>query len=154
MGDRQPGKKGGGKAGEGRDRERWQGASTARAAKTALPEAHGWSILMHPLLLNKIEALTVVVERERAKALDGGPGPNAKLLGHLLDLMFDKIPQRPGDAIYRGGDSLPPGWFRGKTGHGRYRLFYRFDSTTRLIVYAWVKLERAKNVATYREAPR
>lgn len=146
MGDRQP-RKQGGKAGKGSDGEKRQGASKAPHASTTLPEAHGWSILMHPLLLDKIEALTAVVEREKAKDPDGAPGPNAKLLAHLLDLMFDKIPQRPGDAIYRGGDSLPAGWFRGKTGNGRYRLFYRFDSTTRLIVYAWVNDEQ--NLRTY-----
>lgn len=141
MGERQRGKKSG-KAGTGGAGEKPHGASTASTASTALPDAHGWSILLHPLLLDKIEALTAVVERERAKDPQGGPGPNAKLLAHLLDLMFDKIPQRPGDAIYRGGDALPAGWFRGKTGNGRYRLFYRFDSTTRLIVYAWVNDEQ------------
>ena len=146
MGDRQRGMRGA-TAATARVGETRPGPPNAPAASTALPEAHGWSILMHPLLLDKIEALTAVVERDRAKDPDGGPGPNAKLLGHLLDLMFDKIPQRPGDAIYRGGDSLPAGWFRGKTGNGRYRLFYRFDSTTRLIVYAWVNDEQ--NLRTY-----
>jgi toxin YhaV len=42
---------------------------------------------------------------------------------------------------------LPAGWFRGKTGNGRYRLFYRFDSTARLILYAWVNDEQ--NLRTY-----
>jgi toxin YhaV len=147
MGDRHPGKQGGGKASKGSEDEKRQSASKAPAGSPVFAGAHGWSILIHPLLLDKIEAITAVVERERVKDPDGGPGPNAKLLGHLLDLMFDKIPQRPGDAIYRGGDSLPPGWFRGKTGNGRYRLFYRFDSTARLIVYAWVNDEQ--NLRTY-----
>jgi toxin YhaV len=142
MGGRQPRKKAG-TAGKDSDGARRQRASRAPAASTALPDAHGWTILMHRLFLDKIEALTDVVERERAKDPHGGPGPNAKLLGHLLDLMFDKIPQRPGDAIYRGGGSLPAGWFRAKTGNGRYRLFYRFDSTARLIVYAWVNDEQS-----------
>jgi toxin YhaV len=146
MVDRKPKTKGG-KAGAGRAGEQRQGAADASAAATTLPAAHGWSILMHPLLLEKIETLTAVVARERAKEPHGAPGPNAKLLAHLLDLMFDKIPQRPGDPIYRGGDALPAGWFRGKTGNGRYRLFYRFDSTARLILYAWVNDEQ--NLRTY-----
>ena len=117
------------------------------AASAVLPHAHGWSLLVHPLLLGQIERLTNAADHERAKSPDGVPGPTTKLLGHLLDLMFDKIPQRPGDTIYRGGKSLPDDWFRAKTGGGRYRLFYRFDSKTRLIVYAWVNDE--KNLRTY-----
>jgi toxin YhaV len=55
--------------------------------------------------------------------------------------MFDKIPQDPGAGQYRHGGTIPGGhreWFRGKTGNGRYRLFYRFDSVARVIVYAWL----------------
>lgn len=55
--------------------------------------------------------------------------------------MFDEIPQDPGAARYRHGGAIPGGrreWFRGKTGNGRYRLFYRYDSTARIIVYAWI----------------
>jgi toxin YhaV len=101
---------------------------------------------MHPLLLDQLEKLTAAAEAERAKDLTGGPGPNAKLLGHLLDLMFVKIPQNPGDPIYRQGKTLGPelkNWFRGKTGNGRYRLFFRYDSSAKVIVYAWVNDEQS-----------
>ncbi len=120
------------------------GAGDRRPGKSVEPPRAGdWALLLHPLLLEQIGKLTAAAERERAKDPDGGPGPNTKLLGHLLDLMFRKIPQRPGDPIYRGGKSLPDDWFRAKTGNGRYRLFYRFDSKTRLIVYAWVNDEQS-----------
>jgi toxin YhaV len=46
---------------------------------------------------------------------------------------------RYADAIIRGGDRK--NWFRGKTGNRRYRLFCRFQSTGRIIVYAWVNDE-------------
>src|SRR5689334_1504945 len=81
--------------------------SRTTAASAEPPKAAGWGLLMHPLLLDQIERLTAAAEQERAKAPDAEPGPNAKLLGHLLDLIFDKIPRRPGDAIYRGGRALP-----------------------------------------------
>jgi len=29
-------------------------------------------------------------------------------------------------------------WFREKFGNGRFRLFFRFDSKAKIIVYAWV----------------
>jgi toxin YhaV len=60
--------------------------------------------------------------------------------------MFVKIPQNPGDPIYRQGKTLGPelkNWFRGKTGNGRYRLFFRYDSSAKLIVYAWVNDEQS-----------
>ena len=93
----------------------------------------------HPLLVAQLTRLTDAAEREPAPpAL---PGPNRKLLAHVHDLMTDKIPQDPGAAQYRHGGTILGGhreWFRGKTGHGRYRLFYRFDSVARVIVYAWI----------------
>ena len=105
-------------------------------------EAHGWTILAHPLLLEQLEALVAAAERE-ARHRDS-IGPNTKLLAHLLDLAFDKIPRDPGHPAFRHGGALGDdrrNWFRGKTGNGRYRLFYRFQSSSRLIVYVWVNDE-------------
>lgn len=45
---------------------------------------------------------------------------------------------------YRQGNTLGPEyrhWFRAKF-LGRFRLFFRYDSRARLIVYAWVNDER------------
>lgn len=142
MNDRRPTKRGV----RSSDRKR-RVSSKEPAASAAVPNARGWSLLMHPLLLGQLDKLTDAADHERAKHPDGVPGSATKLLGHLLDLMFDKIPQRPGDPAYRGGKSPPADWFRAKTGGGRYRLFYRFDSKTRLIVYAWVNDE--ENLRTY-----
>jgi len=108
-------------------------------------EVLGWTILAHPLFLAQIEKLLVAAEDEEPD-LGGGRGPNTKLLAHLLDLAFDKIPREPGSSAFRHGGTLGEGrknWFRAKTGNGRYRLFYRFDSSTRLIVYAWVNDENS-----------
>lgn len=105
--------------------------------------AHGWTILAHPLFIDQIEKLVVAAERELAT---GGPYPNRKLLGHLLDLAFDKIPQDPASKQFRQGKSLGPGhthWARAKTGNGRYRLFFRFSSSARAILYAWVNDEQS-----------
>jgi toxin YhaV len=105
----------------------------------------GWTILAHPLLLDAMERLVSAVDDERASKPKGPPSGNAKLLGHLLDLAFVKIPQNPGSPAYRHGSTLPDRryWFRGKTGGGRYRLFYRYDSRARIIIYAWVNDEDA-----------
>lgn len=112
-------------------------------------EAFGWTILAHPLFLDQIEKLVAVAEVE-GSGLTAHAGPNTKLLAHLLDLAFDKIPRDPGGAAFRHGGTLGDGrkyWFRGKTGNGRYRLFYRFQSAGRIIVYAWANDE--KSLRTY-----
>lgn len=103
----------------------------------------GWTILAHPLFLAQLEKLVVAAEGEAPDPM-GNSGPNAKLLAHLLDLAFDKVPRDPGNPAYRHGGTLGDdrkNWFRAKTGNGRYRLFYRFQSSARLIVYVWVNDE-------------
>ena len=112
--------------------------------KTAPPRtlgvlAHGYTLLPHPLLVAQLATLADAADQEPAPP--AAPGPNRKLLAHVHALMFDDIPQDPGAARYRHGGAIPGGhraWFRGKTGNGRYRLFYRYDSTARIIVNAWI----------------
>ena len=92
----------------------------AKAEKGAGVEAFGWTILAHPLFLDQIERLVAAAEAE-ASGLTRLPGPNAKLLAHLLDLAFDKIPRDPGNTAFRQGGTLGDDrkhWFRGKTGNG------------------------------------
>jgi len=105
--------------------------------------AGGWTILAHPLFLEAMERLVAAVEDEQASSPGAPPKGNAKLLAHLLDLAFVKIPRDPGNAMYRHGGTLTNRryWFRGKTGGGRYRLFYRYDSRAKIIIYAWVNDE-------------
>lgn len=109
-------------------------------------KAHGWTVLAHPLFLDQIEKLVSAVDSEPPGEPDSPPSGSAKLLAHLLDLAFENVPRDPGNPAYRQGRTLGSDrkhWFRGKTGNGRYRLFYRFKSSARLIVYAWVNDEES-----------
>jgi toxin YhaV len=101
------------------------------------------------LFLDAMERLVAAVEKERAVDPAAPASGNAKLLAHLLDLAFVKIPQDPGNAAYRHGGTLRNRrhWFRAKTGNGRYRLFYRYDSRAKIIVHAWVN--DAESLRTY-----
>lgn len=102
----------------------------------------GWQIYAHPLLLDQLERLAAAVEKERAKnPRKYQDGANAKLLQALGKLLFDTIPEDPTRPEYRLGNTLGPGgrhWFRAKFGGQRFRLFFRYDSRAKVIVYAWV----------------
>jgi len=74
------------------------------------------------------------------------PGPNQKLLAHVLDLMFEAIPRDLNVPEYRLGHTLGRAhahWRRAKTGGGRYRLFFRFHTDARVIVFAWINDEQS-----------
>ncbi len=89
------------------------------------------------------------VEQEVKRAGGSGAnraGPNRKLLAHVLDLMFEAIPRDPNASEYRLGHTLGrehAHWRRAKTGGGRYRLFFRFRSDARLIIFAWINDEQS-----------
>jgi toxin YhaV len=68
----------------------------------------------------------------------------AKLLATINRHILETIPRNPGAAEFRQGNTLGSDnrhWFRAKF-HERYRLFYRFSSREKVIIYAWVNDER------------
>lgn len=119
---------------------RFTGAAPSSTRSSAAVDVMGWTLLAHPLFLLQIEKLVAAAEADVSGAKREG-GANTRLLAHLLDLASDKIPRDPGHATFRHGGTLGKDrkhWFRAKTGNGRYRLFYRYQSAARIIVYAWV----------------
>lgn len=104
--------------------------------------AHGWQLFAHPLFLDQLERLTMVVTEARQKDPKAyHQTANAKILAAINQLIFDQIPSDPGRAEYRQGSTLGDNrkhWFRAKFGGGRFRLFFRYDSKAKIIVYAWV----------------
>lgn len=108
-------------------------------------EVNGWQLFAHPLFLDQIERLATAVERTRAKDPRGWrKSANAKLLAALRQLVFDTIPQDPTRPEYRQGGTLGDArkhWFRAKFGGGRFRLFFRYSSSAKVIVFAWVNDE-------------
>lgn len=123
--------------GHGRKRSSTRPAAGQLAAP--LERVNGWTLLAHPLFLDQLDDLTRRSGAEHPSG--GGQGPSTKLLAHVLDLIFEKIPQDPTNPAYRHGGTLAGGnreWFRAKTGSGRFRLFFRFSSKSSVIVYAWL----------------
>jgi len=110
-----------------------------------MPQIHGWTVLAHPLFLQQLEKLTAAVEDlQRKRPHDFQQTANAKLLFALKELVFNKIPSDPTHSAYRQGDTLGEDrkhWFRAKFGNGRFRIFFRYSSERRIIIFAWVNDE-------------
>ena len=106
---------------------------------------NGWRIFAHPLLLDQLEKLTAAVAVSKAKnPQTWQSSPNAKLLAALRQLLFETVPEDPTRAEYRQGGTLGTNrkhWFRVKFGGARFRLFFRYSSKAKAIIYAWVNDE-------------
>ena len=106
---------------------------------------NGWQLIAHPLFLDQFEKLGAAVAHLREKDPRGWrKSANAKLLAALRQLVFEIIPQDPTRTEYRQGGTLGDDrkhWFRAKFGGGRFRLFFRYSTSAKVIVFAWVNDE-------------
>jgi toxin YhaV len=103
---------------------------------------NGWTIFFHPLFLGQMERLVSAASIEAAKREPGEPhGPNTKLVWAIRQIVVREVPEDPSRPRYRHGGTLDEElkhWFRAKFGNGRFRLFFRYHSASRVIVFAWV----------------
>ncbi len=110
-----------------------------------MPTFNGWTILAHPLLLNQWTKLIDTVEALKAKNPDNyQKSADAKLLAALVHLISKTVPSDPAANIYRQGSTLGDDhkhWFRAKFGNGRFRLFFRYSTRAKVIIFAWVNAE-------------
>lgn len=108
---------------------------------------NGWSLFAHPLFLDQMQDLRDRVERLREKYPKTYQKKNAtKRLTALSKLVFDIIPQDPTCHKYRQDNILDSGrkyWLQaGFFKH--HKLFFRYHSESRIILYAWVKNTASK----------
>ena len=107
-------------------------------------QRHGWTLLFHDCLIEQLQKLTAAVQRARAqdpRAFESNA--NVKLFNTLATLILEVVPRNPNRYEYRQGTTMGPTfrhWRRAKIGR-RFRLFFRFDSKTRIIIFAWVNDE-------------
>ena len=118
--------------------------------------ALSWSLLFHTCLLEQLEKLRVA--SEKAFSADSASAPenaNVKLYAALSKLIFETVPDDPARDEYRQGNTMRPEfrhWRRAKIGR-RFRLFFRYDSHTKVIVYAWVNDEKTLRAAGSKNDP-
>lgn len=105
---------------------------------------NGWTIYAHPLFLDQLDALIVEVEALRAKDPQGYGSKNAsKRLAAITRLMLQDIPQDPSRKEVQQGSTLGAAhrhWRRAKF-FQQYRLFFRYHTPSKVIVFAWVNDE-------------
>lgn len=110
-----------------------------------MPTINGWTILAHPLFLDQFEKLIGVVDALKAKKpSDYQRTADAKLLAALIELVRKTVPSDPTATGYRQGSTLGDDrkhWFRARFGNGRFRLFFRYSSSAKIIIFAWVNDE-------------
>lgn len=107
-------------------------------------EAHGWRLFQYPLFEAQFKTLTETVKQLSITQPETyKEHPKTKLLATIRRYIIEIIPRDPNAPEFRQGDTLGPDnrrWFRAKF-HQRYRLFFRFSTKDKLIVYVWVNDE-------------
>lgn len=109
-------------------------------------QRHGWHLLFHECLSEQLQKLHAAGQRARQQDPQGfESNANVRLPAALSKLIFDAVPSDPNREEYRQGNTMGAAfrhWRRAKIGR-RCRLFFRFDSKTRIIIFAWVNDEHS-----------
>jgi len=107
-------------------------------------QRHGWQLYQHPAFRIPFDALTADVEQLSEKnPKTYHSHPKTKLLARIKALILDEIPKDPTSSKFLLGNALSPHhrhWRRAKF-LKRFRLFFRFNSQQKIIIYAWVNDE-------------
>lgn len=108
-------------------------------------QRNGWTLLFHDCLIEQLRKLEAAASRAKTKDPVGfESNANVKLLNALSTLILEVVPSDPNRDEYRQGNTMGPAfrhWRRAKVGQ-RFRLFFRFDSKAKIIIFAWVNDER------------
>src|ERR1700730_14975747 len=117
---------------------------------------NGWTLFQHGLFAEQLDTLITKVEALAAKEPETYRShPATKLLATIQDYILKQIPGDPSSPEFRQGNTLGKDnrhWFRAKF-HGRYRLFYRFATKEKVIIYAWLNDEKALRKAGSKTDP-
>ena len=119
-------------------------------------QRHGWVLLFHECIVEQLQKLHAAAERARGNDPEGFEhNANVKLFRALSQLILDTVPSDPARDEYRQGNTLGPEhrhWRRAKIGR-RFRLFFRYDSRAKTIVFAWVNDEQTLRSAGSKSDP-
>jgi len=119
-------------------------------------QSRGWSLLFHDCLVEQLQKLKAASDRAEAADPTGfETNANAKLFRVLSQLIFETVPSDPAREEYRQGNTMGTNyrhWRRAKIGR-RFRLFFRYDSKAKVIIFAWVNDEHTLRSAGSKSDP-
>jgi toxin YhaV len=119
-------------------------------------QRNGWNLLFHECLIKQLQKLQAAAERAQKQDPKGyESNANVRLFTALSKLIFEVVPSDPNREEYRQGNTMGAAfrhWRRAKIGR-RFRLFYRFDSKTRIIIFAWVNDENTLRASGSKSDP-
>lgn len=105
------------------------------------------------LQLRKLQEAAARAEQNDPQGFESNA--NVKLFRALSHLTMEAVPTDPGRDEFRQGNTLGTAyrhWRRAKIGR-RFRLFFRYDSRSKVIVYAWVNDENTLRSAGSKSDP-
>lgn len=106
---------------------------------------NGWLLLAHPHFEDQWSKLSNEVRKLAAKdPANYRAHQKTKKLATLEKLMFEVIPSDPGHRLWMQGLTLGEenrAWRRAKFGQ-QYRLFFRYDSAAKIIIFGWINDEK------------
>jgi toxin YhaV len=104
-------------------------------------ERNGWKLFFYPDFQMSLDSLIQDVRQLKATQPSVYQNhPKTKLLKRILELVEQEIPSNPGAKEYTQGNTLGTAhrhWRRAKF-LGRFRLFFRYSSEEKVIIYTWV----------------
>lgn len=116
----------------------------------------GWNLLFHECLVEQLRKLHAAAERAQKQDPKGfESNANVRLFAALSKLIFEAVPSDPNSEEYRQGNTMGAAyrhWRRAKIGR-RFHLFFRFDSKTRIIIFAWVNDEHTLRASGSKSDP-
>ncbi|ENS6585045.1 TPA: type II toxin-antitoxin system YhaV family toxin, partial [Neisseria gonorrhoeae] len=101
-------------------------------------QINGYTIYEHECFTRQLDRLATTIESQK-RSEKSSRSEEAKLLERILG-EIENIALNPDSPEYRLGKTLGPEykfWRRAKF-MGRYRLFFRYDSNSKIIILAWV----------------
>ena len=119
-------------------------------------QRNGWNLLFHDCLIEQLRKLDAAAQRAKAQDPKGfESNANVKLFNALSQLMLQAVPGDPNREEYRQGNTMGVAfrhWRRAKIGQ-RFRLYFRFDSKARIIIFAWVNDENTLRASGSKSDP-
>lgn len=126
------------------------------APKPPFDVRNEWRLYKLPAFEQQLTDLTARVEALRQiDPAEADRHPSSKLLKRIVEVILDEIPRDPTNKIYRQRTTLGAAykdWPRAKF-LGRFRLFFRFGSKEKMIIYCWMNDENTLRKAGAKTDP-